>query len=72
MVAAYSVILSSTEPACNSDCVSIADMQGVKHYAALLRAGVRVSLDGRRVYAPPGVIDADGFADLTANARKAP
>ena len=72
MVVAYSVILTSREPACNPDCVFFADMQGVKHYAALLRAGVRVSLDGQRVYAPPGVIDADGFADLTTNARKPP
>ena len=67
---AYSVMLISREPACNPDRVGVADMQGVRHYAALLRAGVKVSLDGRRVIAPPGVIDAEGFADLTTTAKK--
>lgn len=33
---------------------------------ALSKAGVRVSLDGRRVVAPKGVLDPTGrFADLT-------
>lgn len=37
---------------------------------ALWKAGVRVSWDGRRITAPPGVILADGrHADLTARQR---
>ena len=39
---------------------------------ALSEAGVRVSMDGRRVLAPPGVLDATGrYADLTAPRTKA-
>jgi hypothetical protein len=45
-------------------------MQSQADYIALLKAGVRVSWDGRRVVAPPGVIDKDGFADLTINMKK--
>lgn len=32
---------------------------------ALMKAGVRVSWDGRRVVAPPGVVDEHGYADLS-------
>ena len=34
------------------------------------RAGVRVSLDGRHVLAPPGVVDADGCANLVKGVKK--
>ena len=39
-------------------------LQGHEHFAALVRAGVRVSWDGRRVFAPSSVIDAAGFANI--------
>ena len=44
--------------------------QSQEDYLALTRAGVGVSLDGRRVTAPPGVVDADGFANLTSRIKK--
>ncbi len=31
---------------------------------ALTKAGIRVSWDGRRVVAPPGVVDEHGYVDL--------
>ena len=43
--------------------------QGVPHYVALTKAGVRVSWDGSKVEAPPGVVDKNGFADLTLWSR---
>ena len=39
--------------------------QGVAEFLALSRKGVCISLDGKRVTAPPGVIDSQGFMDLT-------
>ena len=39
--------------------------QGIPEYEALKALGVTVSLGGRRVVAPPGVIDAEGLIDLT-------
>lgn len=42
-------------------------LQSVPHYIALTRTGVRVALGGRHVMGPPGIIDADGFADLTGS-----
>jgi hypothetical protein len=44
--------------------------QSQEDYLALMRAGVRVGLDGRRVAAPPGVVDADGFANLVKGVKK--
>ena len=44
--------------------------QSQEDYLALMRARVGVSLDGRRVVAPPGVVDADGFANLVKGAKK--
>ena len=42
------------------------DDQGYEEFAALLKARVSVSADGRRVMAPEGVVDAGtGLADLT-------
>lgn len=42
------------------------DDQGYEEFAALLKAGVSVSADGRRVVAPEGVVDGEtGLADLT-------
>ena len=42
------------------------DDQGYEEFAALLKAGVSVSADGRRVVAPAGVVDEEtGLADLT-------
>ena len=40
-------------------------MQGQPEFLALTKSGVGVSLDGYRVTAPPGVVDQNGFADLT-------
>jgi len=37
------------------------DIRGCRHCS---QAGVGVSWDGRRVLAPSGVLDAEGFADL--------
>jgi hypothetical protein len=34
------------------------------HFLALVNAGVGVSWDGRRIVAPPGVVDAQGTCDL--------
>ena len=46
--------------------VPMRDDQGYEEFAALLRARVSVSADGRRVVAPAGVVDAEtGLADLT-------
>ncbi|KAK9807513.1 hypothetical protein WJX72_001238 [[Myrmecia] bisecta] len=39
--------------------------QSHKDFMALTANKVGVSLDGRRVVAPPGILDKDGFADLT-------
>ena len=47
------------------------DDQGYEEFAALLRAGVSVSADGRRVVAPAGVVDAGtGLVDLTGPAAR--
>jgi hypothetical protein len=35
-----------------------------------VKLGVRVSWDGRTVTAPPGVLDKNGFVDLTAAIEK--
>lgn len=40
-------------------------LQGVPHFAALTKAGIRVSWDGRQISGPQGVINEDGFADLS-------
>lgn len=44
-------------------------------YLALVNAGVSVSWDGRRIVAPPGVVDEQGMCDLEpympANFKKA-
>jgi hypothetical protein len=40
--------------------------QGVYHYAALTNSGIKVSLDGRRVEAPPSLIQPNGIADLSS------
>lgn len=46
--------------------VPLRDDQGYEEFAALLKAGVSVSADGRRVVAPEGVVDWEtGLADLT-------
>jgi len=51
--------------------VPLRDDQGYEEFAALLKAGVSVSADGRRVVAPEGVVDeATGLADLTRAARE--
>jgi hypothetical protein len=34
------------------------------HYLALVNARIAVSWDGRRVVAPPGVVDDQGMCDL--------
>ncbi|KAK9839254.1 hypothetical protein WJX81_004479 [Elliptochloris bilobata] len=44
--------------------------QSQEDYLALTRAGVSVSLDGCHVVAPPGVVDADGIANLTSRIKK--
>jgi lysophosphatidylcholine acyltransferase/lyso-PAF acetyltransferase len=44
--------------------------QGYEEFAALLRAGVGVGADCATVTAPPGVVDGDGFADLTVRRRR--
>ena len=44
--------------------------QSQEDYLALMRAGVAVSLDGRRVVAPPDVVDGDGFANLVKGVKK--
>ena len=41
-------------------------MQSQEEFTALFKRGITVSLDGRRVLAPEGLIDAEGFVDLTA------
>ena len=46
-------------------------MQGIAEYLTLLKLGVGVSWDGRTVTSPPGVIDSEGFADLTTADNKA-
>ena len=51
----------------SSDCQTL---QSQEEFSALVKLGVKVSWDGRRVIAPPGVLDADGFVDLTAALRK--
>lgn len=38
--------------------------QDRSHFLALCNAKVTVSWDGRRVLAPPGVVDDDGMMDL--------
>jgi hypothetical protein len=38
--------------------------QDRSHFLAMVNAGIAVSWDGRRVVAPPGVIDANGIANL--------
>ena len=40
-------------------------MQGVAEFLALSRRGLCISLDGRKVTAPPGLLDSQGFVDLT-------
>lgn len=51
--------------------VSQADTLGVRlveedrsHYLALVNARIGVSWDGRRIVAPPGVVDEQGMCDL--------
>jgi len=41
------------------------------HFVALCKRRVGVSWDGRRVVAPRGVLDADGFVDLAPVMKKA-
>ena len=38
--------------------------QDRSHYLGLVKAKVAVSWDGRRVVAPPGVLDEEGWMDL--------
>ena len=40
-------------------------MQSQEEFTALFKRGITVSLDGRRVEAPAGMIDREGFVDLT-------
>ena len=40
-------------------------MQSQEEFTALFKRGITVSLDGRRVEAPPGIVDSDGLVDLT-------
>ncbi len=41
-------------------------LQSQEEFTALFKRGITVSLDGRRVVAPEGVLDNEGFVDLTA------
>ena len=45
-------------------CSAVAQSQ--EEYTALFKRGITVSLDGRKVVAPPGMVDSQGFVDLTA------
>ena len=45
-------------------------MQSQEEFSALVKLGVKVSWDGRTVIGPPGVVDDDGFVDLTPAMRK--
>lgn len=40
------------------------------HYVALLKRKVGVSWDGRRIVAPPGVVDSNGMVDLSPAMKK--
>lgn len=44
--------------------------QSYNEFFALKKAKVSTSWDGSRVIAPPGVVDDDGFADLTPYMKK--
>ena len=39
--------------------------ENYNHFHALSKLGVRVAWDGKTIEGPPGVIDADGYVDLT-------
>ena len=58
---------SNVRKACGAALgVPLRDDQGYEEFAALLKARVSVSADGRRVVAPAGVVDEEtGLADLT-------
>ena len=45
-------------------------MQGIAEFLALTKMGVGVSLDGRRITAPPGLVDAEGYTDLDLSGSK--
>lgn len=40
--------------------------QTVYHYAALTNSGIKVSLDGCSIVAPPGLVNAKGIANLSS------
>lgn len=44
--------------------------QSQEEFTALVRRGVCVSWDGKRVVAPEGVVDENGFVDLTVSTSK--
>lgn len=48
----------------------VAVLQSQEEFSALAKLGVKVSWDGRRVIAPPGVIEEGGFVDLMGATRK--
>jgi hypothetical protein len=54
--------------------VSAADnasgVQSQEEFRALVNRGVGVSWDGRKVVAPEGVVDSNGFVDLTSSTPK--
>jgi hypothetical protein len=50
--------------------IGAAPLQSQEEFTALVKLGVGVSWDGRRVTAPPGVLDRNGFVDLTAAIKK--
>lgn len=45
----------------NDSCM----LKGVKHFAALTKAGICTSWDGQRVIGPPGLISKQGTADIS-------
>jgi hypothetical protein len=45
-------------------------LQSQEEFTALMRRGISVSWDGRRVTAPEGVLDEAGFVDLTQQPSK--
>ncbi len=44
--------------------------QSQEEFRALVSRGVAVSWDGRKIIAPAGVIDGNGFMDLTVGVSK--
>ncbi|GMH35663.1 hypothetical protein BSKO_03531 [Bryopsis sp. KO-2023] len=44
--------------------------EGVNEFHALLKSGIRTTYDGSEITAPPGVIDENGFANLTLALKK--